>query len=136
MLDRPALRRLVLPFHRLVPIEGLNGTRVCCSCGWEQVVSNREVSQRIAQRHLDDLVTREERAHGLSGNRKSSGTRPRPGKGRSKREQVLATYGAICYWCGTAIAEDQFSVEHLVARRFGGTNALANLRPAHRACNR
>jgi len=48
------------------------------------------------------------------------------------RRLVLSTYGDICVHCGGPAAR---SVEHLQPRSLGGTDALANLRPAHLACN-
>ena len=46
---------------------------------------------------------------------------------------VLSTYGTSCHLCGTDGAD---SPDHLVPRSKGGSNALANLRPAHLGCNR
>lgn len=48
------------------------------------------------------------------------------------RRLVLSTYGDICVHCGEPGAR---SVEHLQPRSRGGTDALANLRPAHLVCN-
>lgn len=48
------------------------------------------------------------------------------------RALVLATYGDTCCHCGRAGAR---SVEHVQPRSAGGTDALANLRPAHLDCN-
>ncbi len=48
------------------------------------------------------------------------------------RDLVLATYGDWCVHCGRSGAR---SVEHVQPRSRGGTDALANLRPAHLLCN-
>ena len=48
------------------------------------------------------------------------------------RALVLTTYGDRCVHCGLSGAR---SVEHVQPRSMGGTDALANLRPAHLACN-
>jgi 5-methylcytosine-specific restriction endonuclease McrA len=48
------------------------------------------------------------------------------------RRLTLATYGDSCVHCGLSGAR---SVEHVRPRSMGGTDALANLRPAHLTCN-
>lgn len=48
------------------------------------------------------------------------------------RARVLATYGDVCCHCGRAGAR---SVEHVRPRAFGGTDTIANLKPAHLRCN-
>ncbi len=45
---------------------------------------------------------------------------------------VLATYGTRCHLCGTTGAT---TADHRVPRSKGGSDALANLRPAHASCN-
>lgn len=45
---------------------------------------------------------------------------------------VLAEYGDTCCHCGQPGAR---SVEHVRPRSWGGTDDLANLRPAHLRCN-
>lgn len=44
----------------------------------------------------------------------------------------LATYGTVCHLCRGDGAD---SADHLQPRSKGGTDALANLRPAHQGCN-
>ena len=66
------------------------------------------------------------------------------------RRQVVATYGARCYLNGPYCRETgsraidlrlrfphrgSLSIEHVDARRFGGGDDVARLRPAHLACN-
>jgi 5-methylcytosine-specific restriction endonuclease McrA len=46
--------------------------------------------------------------------------------------RVLAHYGQACCHCARPGSN---SVEHVVPRSVGGTDDLANLRPAHLACN-
>ena len=55
---------------------------------------------------------------------------------------VLGQYGTTCHLCLEPIAltlprgdKRGPSVDHLVPRSKGGTDELANLRPAHRSCN-
>jgi 5-methylcytosine-specific restriction endonuclease McrA len=48
------------------------------------------------------------------------------------RYLVLSTYGTVCHLCGGQGAD---SPDHVIPRSKGGSNALDNLRPAHRGCN-
>src|SRR5262245_1082736 len=48
------------------------------------------------------------------------------------RAVVLETYGTDCWICGQPGATTS---DHLQPRSRGGTDALANLRPAHPFCN-
>jgi 5-methylcytosine-specific restriction endonuclease McrA len=48
------------------------------------------------------------------------------------RALVIATYGDTCCHCGKPGAR---SVEHVIPRAHGGTDALSNLLPAHLGCN-
>lgn len=51
--------------------------------------------------------------------------------------QLAYRDGARCYLCGQGrIAGDPFEVEHVRPRAAGGSDDLANLRLAHRSCNR
>jgi len=45
---------------------------------------------------------------------------------------TLATHGTICHLCRTDGAD---TADHLQPRSKGGTDDLANLRPAHHGCN-
>lgn len=45
---------------------------------------------------------------------------------------TLATYGRTCHLCGLLGAT---TADHLLPRSKGGTDVLANLRPAHHSCN-
>lgn len=40
-----------------------------------------------------------------------------------------------CYLCEDSIAHDELNIEHMVARRNGGSDEAWNLRPAHASCN-
>lgn len=46
--------------------------------------------------------------------------------------KVLEVYGDVCHLCGRPGATTR---DHLIAYSAGGTDDLANLRPAHRSCN-
>ncbi|MCQ4120416.1 HNH endonuclease [Rhodococcus tibetensis] len=45
---------------------------------------------------------------------------------------TLETYGTVCHLCGGPGAT---TADHVIPRKHGGLNVLANLRPAHRSCN-
>ncbi|AYN56976.1 HNH endonuclease [Arthrobacter phage Atraxa] len=46
------------------------------------------------------------------------------------RRMVWDNYPHECHWCKRELLFDTFTVEHLLERVNGGTNALSNLRPA------
>lgn len=50
---------------------------------------------------------------------------------RSNRAIVLAA-SDVCWLCGLSGSD---TVDHVVPWSKGGTNEVANLRPAHRSCN-
>lgn len=52
----------------------------------------------------------------------------------TKRRQVLAEYGNICWLCGHPI-DGLPSADHVIPRSKGGTDDIENLRPAHARCN-
>lgn len=54
----------------------------------------------------------------------------------AKRRQLMKRYGPHCVWCGGAFSSKRpVTIEHLLPTEFGGTNAIDNLRLAHRDCN-
>lgn len=61
---------------------------------------------------------------------------------RALASLVVTEYGAVCWLCHRPIDLDAprrgplgLSVDHVIPRSKGGTNALDNLRPAHLHCN-
>ncbi|ASR83532.1 HNH endonuclease [Arthrobacter phage Laila] len=50
-------------------------------------------------------------------------------------ELCMATYGWTCHLCKQPIRQGEQSADHLLPRKWGGSNDLSNLRPAHRKCN-
>lgn len=67
-------------------------------------------------------------------------------RGKKDRPRIIraliARDGLTCCFCGGIIRLDaaqnskgRLSIEHVVPRSEGGTNALANLKLAHRGCN-
>jgi 5-methylcytosine-specific restriction endonuclease McrA len=55
----------------------------------------------------------------------------RPPRWNALRKATFARYGRACYRCGKYAN----SVDHVVAQFLGGTDDLANLRPACGHCN-
>lgn len=45
---------------------------------------------------------------------------------------TLSAWGTLCHLCRTDGAD---TADHVIPRTRGGTDSLANLRPAHQACN-
>lgn len=61
---------------------------------------------------------------------------------RRARAAVIDAYGIVCHLCGLPCRRDVgylhplfMTVDHVLPRSLGGTDDLANLRPAHRRCN-
>lgn len=54
---------------------------------------------------------------------------------RNKRERLIAMYGPYCCYCGQHLTNRQMTIEHLVAKGDGGSNAIDNLRIACYYCN-
>ncbi len=58
------------------------------------------------------------------------------------RDMVITEYGTTCWLCHKPIDlalayphPGRISVDHVIPRSQGGTDSLANLRPAHLRCN-
>lgn len=73
-----------------------------------------------------------------------SGKRGRRGKRRSSRKalppskrllKVGERDGWICHLCEKPVEVKQASVDHLLPRSWGGSNAMRNLKLAHKSCN-
>ncbi len=58
--------------------------------------------------------------------------RPRGKHWQATREVVFARHGRVCVHCGDPASD----VDHLIPIADGGTDELANLRPACVRCNR
>lgn len=61
---------------------------------------------------------------------------------RKLRQLIIDTYGYECHLCHELIDlsisgthPKGFTIDHVLPRSRGGSNDLANLRPAHRQCN-
>ncbi len=54
---------------------------------------------------------------------------------RNKKERLIAQYGPYCCYCRKHLTREQMTIEHLLAKRDGGTNAIENLRLACYHCN-
>jgi 5-methylcytosine-specific restriction endonuclease McrA len=53
-------------------------------------------------------------------------------KAQTLTAACLAAWGTMCHLCGRDGAD---TADHVVPRSAGGLDVLANLRPAHAACN-
>ncbi|MBF6483855.1 HNH endonuclease [Nocardia otitidiscaviarum] len=53
-------------------------------------------------------------------------------RAQALRALTLATYGITCHLCGRPGAT---TADHVIPRSRGGSDSLANLRPAHLTCN-
>ncbi|MFB2920248.1 MULTISPECIES: HNH endonuclease [Aerosakkonema] len=58
-----------------------------------------------------------------------------PSSKRSKIRQLLSLYGNYCCWCGKQMTISERTIEHLIPKSLGGSNALSNLRLACFSCN-
>ena len=60
------------------------------------------------------------------------------GKGRSKaqkRELLFRQQGGLCILCNKPMSKKAATLDHVVPRKFGGSNRMINLRAVHGACN-
>jgi 5-methylcytosine-specific restriction endonuclease McrA len=63
---------------------------------------------------------------------------PRPGRGVTRapvRAALAQRDGPECCWCGRWCRSTDMTIEHLLPRALGGTDALENLALACAACN-
>ncbi|HEY9296586.1 HNH endonuclease [Microcoleus sp. MOSTC5] len=58
-----------------------------------------------------------------------------PASRRNKRRQLLELYGNRCHWCNKSMQKSERTIEHLLPKSRGGSNALSNLRLACFSCN-
>lgn len=57
-------------------------------------------------------------------------------RGAVTRAKLLKRDGALCYWCaGPFTPDNPATIEHLVPKLAGGTEAFSNLRLACKRCN-
>jgi 5-methylcytosine-specific restriction endonuclease McrA len=54
---------------------------------------------------------------------------------RSRKLQIFQLSGGRCYWCGVSITRETSTVDHVLAVKHGGTQALHNLVAACYPCN-
>lgn len=54
---------------------------------------------------------------------------------RNKKQQLINLYGSTCCWCGKTLKHNEITIEHLLPKNLGGSNAIANLLLACFACN-
>ena len=56
-------------------------------------------------------------------------------RNRQRAREIWAAAGGVCGICWDPVSKWSISTDHTVPRSKGGSNARANLQPAHRACN-
>jgi 5-methylcytosine-specific restriction endonuclease McrA len=54
----------------------------------------------------------------------------------TQRRMIYERDGGICAYCRTFVPWDQFDVDHIIPRAYGGKHEAGNLRTSHRSCNR
>ena len=54
----------------------------------------------------------------------------------STRTYIYQRDGGMCAYCVKFVPWDQYDVDHIVPRAYGGKHELGNLRVSHRSCNR
>ena len=54
---------------------------------------------------------------------------------RRKRIQLFYQYEGKCYWCGKQLEFNVATLEHIIPKSIGGTNAYENLTIACQSCN-
>lgn len=63
----------------------------------------------------------------------------RPALGVARRHRIRKAlerhYGDVCWYCKRSFPLGQLTIEHLLPRSLGGTNAMTNLRWACSPCN-
>lgn len=52
-----------------------------------------------------------------------------------RRFAIYRAYEGICWLCNLHVSRNDFSIDHVIPRSKGGTNAIDNLRVAHKVCN-
>jgi 5-methylcytosine-specific restriction endonuclease McrA len=52
-----------------------------------------------------------------------------------RRDRLLIIQGGLCAHCGKAMKPKHASLEHVIPRADGGTDAWTNLMVAHKWCN-
>ena len=58
-------------------------------------------------------------------------------RNRAILKRMTRERGLVCWLCGLPFADDlsDWSADHVIKLRDGGTNDLANMQPAHKHCN-
>lgn len=54
---------------------------------------------------------------------------------KKRRDLVISKTSGFCFYCGTDLHDNNFSIDHFLPRNQGGTNELDNLVPCCRVCN-
>lgn len=54
----------------------------------------------------------------------------------TKKQRAIIFGNGDCYLCGKPILTDDWHADHEIARELGGSDGIANLKPAHPECHR
>lgn len=52
-----------------------------------------------------------------------------------KRKLVWQRSGGICHLCGSPVSRSNMTLDHIIPKHHGGTDAIVNLAAAHKSCN-
>lgn len=55
---------------------------------------------------------------------------------RLRRQRLIERDGMLCALCGLPMGRRTVTIDHILPKSLGGTNDMANLRLAHKKCNR
>jgi hypothetical protein len=56
-------------------------------------------------------------------------------KRAARKERIYARSSGICYICGESVSYEEMTVDHVIPKAWGGSNAESNLRATHYECN-
>ena len=54
---------------------------------------------------------------------------------KAQRREVYDKYGGRCAYCGRPLRYEDMQVDHIIPKRKGGQDIMANYNPACRSCN-
>ena len=58
-----------------------------------------------------------------------------PQRKKHRRQRLFMEHGGQCYWCSKNLSVEECTLDHLMPRSRGGTDALKNLVIACAPCN-
>jgi 5-methylcytosine-specific restriction endonuclease McrA len=115
-------------------------------CEWPEFVKTNHRFRTVTREHAQGRTLRKR-----NNDRRSSMDKTGQASRRRQRELILKHYGPLCHICLARGITDQravidlelpwpdlrcFTRDHVTPRSLGGSDDIANLRPAHHECNR